>query len=107
MLAAQATLLRDIHPVDYNMQNMVCKGAYGRAYRNSDPHIGLQANQLVKNLGVMITLTNPLGLYIQAPDFSSYQTPDGTDASEFYKVIRGTRAGENGAKYDQNSPCTI
>ncbi|BCE00205.1 hypothetical protein [Marinicellulosiphila megalodicopiae] len=101
MLAAQATILRDISPVDYNMQTMVCKGAYGRAYRNSDPHIGLQANQLVKNLGVMITLTNPLGLYIQAPDFSSYKTPDGTDPSTFYNVIRGTRAGENGAKYDQ------
>lgn len=101
LLAAQATLLRDLPPVDYNMQRLVCAGAFGRPYRNSDPHIGLQVNQLVKNVGVMITLTNPLGLYIQKPDFSNYTTPDGTDPASFYKVIRGTTAAENGTAYDQ------
>ena len=101
MLAAQATLLRDLPADQYNMQRMVCAGAYGRPYRNSDPHIGLQVNQLVKNLGVKITLTDPVGLYLQSPDFSSYQTPDGTDAAKFYSVIRGTTAAENGMGYDQ------
>lgn len=101
MLAAQATLLRELPPTDYNMQRMVCAGAYGRPYRNSDPHIGLQVNQIIKNLGVKVTLTNPVGLYLQRPNFSSYTTPDGTDASQFYKVIRGTIAGENGFAYDQ------
>lgn len=101
MLAAQATLLRALSPADYNMQNMVCTGAYGRPYRNSDPHIGFQVNQLVKKLGVMVTLTDPVGLYLQAPDFSSYHTPDNTDASQFYTVVRGTTAVENGMGYDQ------
>lgn len=101
MLAAQATLLRQLPPDQYNMQRMVCAGAYGRAYRNSDPHIGLQANQLIKNLNVKITLTNPVGLYLQRPDFSSYKTPDGKDAGQFYKVIRGRTAAQAGTTYDQ------
>lgn len=101
MLAAQATLLRQLPPDQYNMQRMVCAGAYGRAYRNSDPHIGLQVNQIVKNLNVKVTLTNPVGLYLQRPDFSSYKTPDGTDASQFYKVIRGRTAEQAGSTYDQ------
>lgn len=101
MLAAQATLLRQLPPDQYNMQRMVCAGAYGRAYRNSDPHIGLQVNQLVKNLKVKVTLTDPVGLYLQRPDFSSYKTPDGTDASQFYKVIRGRTAEQAGTTYDQ------
>jgi hypothetical protein len=100
MLASQATLLREIEPVNYNMQNLVCKSEFGRPYRNSDPHIGLQANQVVK-AGFKITLTNPIGLYIQRPNFTNYTTPDGTDASKFYKVIRGSIAGENGTTYDQ------
>jgi hypothetical protein len=83
------------------MQRMVCAGAYGRPYRNSDPHIGLQANQLVKNIGVKITLTNPVGLYLQRPDFSSYKTPDGSDAGTFYRVIRGRTAEQAGTRYDQ------
>jgi hypothetical protein len=101
MLAAQATLLRELPADQYNMQRMVCAGAYGRAYRNSDPHIGLQVNQLVKNLNVKVTLTNPVGLYLQRPDFSSYKTPDGQDASQFYKVIRGRTAEQAGTTYDQ------
>lgn len=101
MLAAQATLLRQLPPDQYNMQRMVCAGAYGRAYRNSDPHIGLQVNQIVKNLNVKVTLTNPVGLYLQRPDFSSYKTPDGTDASQFYKIIRGRTAEQAGTTYDQ------
>jgi hypothetical protein len=101
MLAAQATLLRDLPADQYNMQRMVCAGAYGRPYRNSDPHIGLQVNQLVKNLNVKVTLTDPVGLYLQRPDFSSYHTPDKADASQFYKVIRGTTAEQNGMGYDQ------
>jgi len=101
MLAAQATLQRDLPSEHYNMQRMVCAGAYGRPYRNSDPHIGLQVNQLVKNIKVKITLTDPVGLYLQRPDFSSYHTPDNTDASQFYKIIRGTTAEQNGVGYDQ------
>lgn len=101
LLASQATLLRDLAPENYNMQSLVCAGAFGRPYRNSDPHIGQQVNQVVKNVGVKIMLTNPLGLYLQAPDFSNYTFPEGTTLDDWFSVVRGRRAGVDGQTYDQ------
>ena len=86
-LAAAATLLRNV--ANYNEQGMICCSSYGQPFRNSDPHIGFSANQFVKNLGLTISLADPVGLYIQEPDWSSYKTPDGTPASDFWTVIRG------------------
>ncbi|WP_440055253.1 hypothetical protein ACSLBF_03690 [Pseudoalteromonas sp. T1lg65] len=101
LLASQATLLRDLTPEQYNMQKLVCAGSFGRPYRNSDPHIGLQVNQVIKNIGVKAMLTNPLGLYLQAPDFSNYTFPSGTSVDDWFSVIRGRVAGEDGESYDQ------
>ncbi len=85
-LAAAATLLRDVK--SYDAQNMICCSKYGQPYRNSDPHIGFSANQLA-NAGLTISLTNPVGLYIQEPEWGVYQTPDGTPAQNFWTVTRG------------------
>lgn len=101
LLAAQATLLRELALDNYNMQSLVCAGGFGRPYRNSDPHIGLQVNQVVKNVGVKIMLTNPLGLYLQAPDFSNYTFPEGTSIDDWFSVVRGRRAGRDSENYDQ------
>lgn len=91
-LAAAATLLRDVTP--YTAAALVDCAAYGVPYRNSDPNIGYNVNKMVKNAGGaglrMATLTDPIGLYMQQPDFSSYATPDGTDASTFWTIVRGT-----------------
>jgi hypothetical protein len=90
-LAAAATLLRNVQP--YTAAALINCAMYGLAYRNSDPNIGYNVNQAVKNaLGNglrMATLTDPIGLYIQQPDFSSYGTPDGADPSSFWTVGRG------------------
>lgn len=91
-LAAAATLLRNVTP--YTAPALCDCAAYGVPYRNSDPNIGYNVNKAVKNAGGaglrMATLTDPIGLYMQQPDFSSYATPDGTDASEFWTVVRGS-----------------
>ncbi len=91
-LAAAATLLRNVQP--YTAAALVDCAAYGVPYRNSDPNIGYNVNVAVKNAtgnGLrMATLTDPIGLYMQQPDFSSYKTPDGTDAATFWTVMRGT-----------------
>lgn len=100
-LAAAATFLRQLPATQYAPQNLICCSEYGRPYRNSDPHIGFQVNQLVKNFNAKISLTNPIGLYIQTPDFSNYQTRDGTDPATFWKIVRGRSAAEAGVKYDQ------
>jgi hypothetical protein len=85
-LAAAATLLRNVS--SYNAQSMICCSKYGQPFRNSDPHIGFNANQLAK-AGMTLSLTDPVGLYIQQPDWGPYQTPDGTPAGNFWNVTRG------------------
>lgn len=72
---------------------LLCDAQYGQKFRNSDPSIGNGINALV-NEGLTISLTNPPGLYIQMPNFNSYSTPDGTDASEFWTIVRGSETIE-------------
>ena len=86
-LAAAATLLRNLP--NYDEQDMICCSQYGQPFRNSDPHIGFNANQLVKNAGLTISLADPVGLYIQEPNWGVYKTPDGASASDFWTVTRG------------------
>ena len=90
-LAAAATLLRNVSA--YDPQHMICCSKYGRPYRNSDPHIGFSANQLAKQ-GYTLSLSDPVGLYIQEPDWGAYTTPDGTPAQSFWTVARGNAPGE-------------
>ena len=100
-LGAAATILRNLGPQDYSPAQNLCASLYGGPFRNSDPNIGLQANQANRNLGKRISLTDPIALYMQRPDFSNYVTPDGTDASEFFKVVRGRTSDETGRNYDE------
>lgn len=93
-LAAAASMPRSVNgqPVT-NASDLVCCARYGKIGRHSDPTIGQNVNQYVNYTAgltqVRATLTNPVGLYIQTPDFSNYQTPDGSPASECWHVIRG------------------
>lgn len=70
--------------------NLICVGQFGQRFRNSDPNIGGSVNNFVTQ-GFMVTLADPPGLYIQMPDFSNFQTPDGTDASTFWIIKRGSK----------------
>lgn len=93
ILASVATMPRSQNgePVTDAAQ-LVCFAKYGRIGRHSDPTIGQNVNQYANYAGIaqaQATLTNPVGLYMQMPDFSNYKTPDGTPASSFWKVVRG------------------
>jgi hypothetical protein len=90
-LAAAATLLRQV--ATYDPQTMICCSRYGRPFRNSDPHIGFNANQLAKQ-GFTLSLTDPVGLYMQEPDWGPYKTPDGASAATFWTVTRGKAPGQ-------------
>jgi hypothetical protein len=75
---------------------LICCAKYGQVGRHSDPTIGQSVYTFVNSSGIQgaqATLTNPPGLYIQMPDFSTYQTPDGTDPSTFWTITRGQRKG--------------
>jgi hypothetical protein len=100
-LGAAATMIRQLPDSNYSPQSNNCASLYGSSFRNSDPNIGMQANQVVRNLGVPLTLTNPVSLYMQRPDFSNYQTPDGTPAADFFTIVRGKTSDQTGRNYDE------
>jgi hypothetical protein len=93
-LAGAATVLRTNGNSD--QQALICCSQYGQEYRNSDPHIGQSVNQVVAGPPQSYaSLADPVGLYIQAPDFSSYtlpqdpKLPSGASAADCWQVMRG------------------
>lgn len=105
-LAAAATLLRKdaSGKLITDPTALIECSRYGTPGRNSDPHIGATVNAVVRGGQVKISLQNPVGLYIQMPDFSTFQLPDDpklpADAqpSDCWKIVRGKEniAGING-----------
>jgi len=90
-LGAAATLMRydDLDP-----QDLVCCTPFGQPFRHSDPHIGFTINQAVRELGQRITIANPVGLYIQPPDFENLELPPeaveaGLEPADFWHLVRG------------------
>ncbi len=80
-----------------SFNTLLCDAQYGQKNRNSDPTIGGNVNNLVTGPPAtqkppqVVTLANPPGLYIQMPSFGAYTTPDGTDASTFWNIVRGSK----------------
>ena len=86
-LAAASTIQRQgVSPT--NPQALICCAQYGQSFRNSDPTIGASGNRAAATN--LITLADPVGLYIQTPNWSLFKTPDGTPASDFWTVQRGS-----------------
>ena len=67
---------------------LICCAAYGGADRNSDPTIGSSVNALAR-LGAMITLKNPVGLYMDHIDLAGWSAPDGQGVADLVKIVRG------------------
>lgn len=100
-LAGQATVLREDasgQPITERNQLINCS-KFGTPGRNSDPTIGAFVNSVVRD-GSLVTLSNPVGLYIQTPAFGQFQlpftAPPGKQPSDYWKVVRGrvAKAGE-------------
>lgn len=92
-LAGAATVQR--RQGNANASQLICCSQYGQIYRNSDPHIGQVDNQIV-GLGFRVSLANPIGLYLQKPDFRTWKLPDdpnlppGAKPEDLYRVLRGS-----------------
>ncbi len=85
-------------------QALICCGNYGQEYRHSDPTIGQTVNQVVggQYAGVPLRacLANPVGLYIQVPDPTSFafgssitvgiDVPADAKPIDIYQVVRGS-----------------
>jgi len=89
-LGGDATVLRqrrDGAPV-LSPDELICCARYGGVNRNSDPTIGASVNALAR-LGAMITLVNPIGLYIDDLDLTGWWLPDGIAPQDCVRVVRG------------------
>lgn len=91
-LGAAATLQRTENA---NPQDVICCTPYGQSFRHSDPHIGYTINQAVGALGMRISIANPVGLYIQEPDFENVELPAewiraGLEPRDFWHLERGS-----------------
>jgi hypothetical protein len=90
MLGADATVSRkdSRERVLVEPEALICCTGYGGPDRNSDPTIGSAVNALAR-LGAMVTLKNPVGLYMDHIDLAGWSAPDGQGVSEFVKIVRG------------------
>lgn len=65
-----------------------CRG-FGDSARHSDPHIGARVNSSTRQ-GNTISIAGPVGLYIEQPNLSTFETPDGSAVTDWWKIERGT-----------------
>jgi hypothetical protein len=90
-LGAASTIVRVINGVELTgEQELIQCGRYGDEERNSDPHIGGQVNSLAR-LKADVTIANPVALYIDDLNTVGWETPDGSDAKDYWKIVRGTK----------------
>ncbi len=64
-------------------------GKYGGPERHSDPRIGSEVNSLTRQKAD-VTLANPVGLYFSKLITAGWEVPNGEDAQNFWKYVRGT-----------------
>jgi len=90
-LAGDATLLRANARGEtvVGPDALICCSGYGGPDRNSDPTIGATVNALAR-LGAMVTLPNPVGLYMDHIDLSGWTVPGGIAAQDCVTIARGT-----------------
>jgi hypothetical protein len=89
-LAAAATIVRRRNGALLTSERELIEcGRYGEPERFSDPHIGAEVNALARQKAD-ITLANPVGLCIAGLSVAGWQTPDGSDPLDYWKVTRGT-----------------
>jgi hypothetical protein len=69
-------------------RRLACCSDFGDPNRNSDPTIGLEANQTVRG-GTSLTLADPVGLYIQTFDASRISSVSGAALDGWWAPKRG------------------
>ena len=85
----------------------ICAG-FGDETRNSDPAIGAAVNAIARQ-GRMITLADPVGLYMDHLDDASFRLPDGSPTTGWFQVLRGSASHALRAVFapPQGSPFTV
>jgi hypothetical protein len=98
-LASDATILRNRNGSLLTGERELIECAhYGEPERFSDPHIGGEVNALARQKAD-ITLANPVGLCIGGLTVPGWETPDGSNPLDYWKVVRGTKEKTVRAEY--------
>jgi len=79
-------------------QGLIRCGQYGEEVRQSDPRIGDAINRFSRE-NRLITIENPVGLYMSGVDWNGWETPDGTSADAFWTVLRGSQDADPNKSY--------
>ncbi len=91
-IAARAAVVRSdsTGKLITNVKTLIGCDGFGDPNRQSDPFIGDNVNQRARE-NRFLTLENPVGLYMTSLDTSGWTTPDGTDAHDFWTVLKGKK----------------
>jgi hypothetical protein len=89
-LAADGTVLRTRDGlVILEADQFICCAGHANPNRSSDPNILNGVNQLART-GAMITLQDPVGLYMDSLNVVGWTKPDGqTGVGDYWKIVRG------------------
>ncbi|WP_321477576.1 hypothetical protein [uncultured Paludibaculum sp.] len=81
---------------------------FGDDRRNSDPNIGAGVNHLAGQ-NRMITIADPVGLYIDSLDDSTFRLPNNAPTTGWFKVLRGSAGHTIRAVFEPpaGSPFTV
>jgi len=93
-IAADATILRKNADgtLKTDAQDLINCAQYGVAGRASDPHIGDLVNGLARD-GYVISIKDPVGLYMSRPRLVGCTTPDGKPVTQdWFQIARGSDA---------------
>jgi len=83
-------------------EDLIISGDYGRPTRASDPTIGAYVNRLIRKKrgstepGLVISLSDPVGLYLRDLDTSGWQNPDKKQftTEQIAKIVTYQRRGQ-------------
>lgn len=75
--------------------DLICCAGYGQVNRNSDPTIGSGVNTQVVE-GKLVSLRNPVGLYIASIDSSQFTMPNGDPIANFDQYFVPLRQSPDG-----------
>lgn len=66
-----------------------------RGAHHADPVVILSVSRVVQRLQKRLSFTNPVGIYLQEPEFNRFELPPGAPRSvqprDFWRVVRGRR----------------